>query len=183
MEVWDKRLERVTTALAYFACAIVALVFTMIVVDVLVRAGCTASYNLFGDDYACSPPSFTLAVVEYSLLWFAMSAAPYLVRQRGHVTIEAVVSIVPDAVARMMAKIVYAVCFAISLLFAYYSMELFLETFESQEPDVRGIDMPYWLLFLPMPFGFFLVAMEFLRYLIGPASYYSYDLGEVKDEL
>jgi len=27
------------------------------------------------------------------------------------------------------------------------------------------------------------VAMEFLRYLIGPASYYSYDLGEVKDDL
>ncbi len=143
MEALDKRLERVTTALAYFACAIVTLIFTMIVIDVSVRAGCTASYILFGDDYACSPPSFTLAVVEYSLLWFAMSAAPYLVRHRGHVTIEAVVSIVPHAVARMMAKIVYAVCFTISLLFAYYSIELFLETFESQEPDVRGIDMPY----------------------------------------
>lgn len=183
MEAWDKSLERVTTALAHFACAIVTLIFTMIVVDVLVRAGCTASYNLFGDDYACSPPSFTLAVVEYALLWFAMSAAPYLVRYRGHVTIEAVVSVLPDAVRRVMAKIVYAVCVTISLLFAYYSMELFLETFESQEPDVRGIDMPYWLLFLPMPIGFFLIALEFLRYLIGPASYYSYDLGEVKDDL
>ena len=50
MEAFDKRLGRVTTALAYFACAIVALVFTMIVVDVSVRAGCTASYNLFGED-------------------------------------------------------------------------------------------------------------------------------------
>lgn len=183
MEAFDKGLERVTTALAYFACAIVTLIFTMIVIDVSVRAGCTASYNLFGDDYACSPPSFTLAVVEYALLWFAILAAPYLVRQRGHVTIEAVVSILPDAVRRVMAKIVYTVCVAISLLFAYFSMELFLETFESQEPDVRGIDMPYWLLFLPMPFGFFLMAMEFVRYLIGVASYYSYDLGEVKDEL
>lgn len=183
MEAFDKSLERVTTALAYFACAIVTCIFTMIVIDVAVRAGCTVSFKLFGDDYACSPPSFTLAVVEYALLWFAMSCAPYLVRHRGHVTIEALVSVVPGGVRRVMAKIVYAVCVTVSLLFAYYSMELFLEAFESQEQDLRGIDMPYWTLFFPMPFAFFFIALEFLRYLIGPVSYYSYDLGEVKDDL
>ena len=58
MEALDKSLERVTTALAYFACAIVTLIFSMIVIDVSVRAACTASFKLFGDDYACSPPSF-----------------------------------------------------------------------------------------------------------------------------
>ena len=179
----DRILERVTTALAYFACAIVTLIFSMIVIDVSVRAGCTASYNLFGDDYACSPPSFTLAVVEYALLWFAMSCAPYLVRHRGHVTIEALVSVVPAQVQRVMAKTVYLVCFTISLMFAYYSTELFFEAFESQEQDLRGIDMPYWTLFFPMPIAFFLIALEFLRYLIGPASYYSYDRGEIKDDL
>jgi len=68
-------------------------------------------------------------------------------------------------------------------LFAYYSLELFLEAWESQEPDVRGIDMPYWTLFLPMPICFLLVALEFSRYLIGIDSYYSYDLGEVKDSV
>ena len=183
MEALDKSLERVTTALAHFACAIVALIFSMIVIDVSVRAGCTASFRLFGDDYACSPPSFTLAVVEYALLWFCMSCAPYLVRHRGHVTIEALISVVPDRVRRVMAKIVYTVCVTISLLFAYFSMELFLEAFNSQEQDLRGIDMPYWTLFFPMPIAFFLIALEFLRYLIGPASYYSYDLGEVKDDL
>jgi C4-dicarboxylate transporter DctQ subunit len=48
---------------------------------------------------------------------------------------------------------------------------------------VRGIDMPYWSLFLPMPICFLLVALEFARYLIGIDSYYSYDLGEVKDSV
>ncbi len=155
----------------------------MIVTDVMVRALCTASYRMFGDDYACSPPSFTLAVVEYALLWFAMSCAPYLVRNRGHVTIEAVVSVVPNMVRWVMAKIVYVVCMSVALIFTWYSGELLLEAFFSQEQDLRGIDMPYWTLFLPMPFCFFLVALEFLRYLIGPASYYSYDLGEIKDDL
>ncbi len=41
--------------------------------------------------------------------------------------------------------------------------------------------MPYWLLFLPMPFAFLLIGLEFFMYLAGLRTYYSYDLGEVKD--
>ncbi len=164
-------LEQVTTALAYFACAIVACVFVMIVTDVSMRS------------MGISPPPFTLSVVEYSLLYFAMCCAPYLVRHKGHVTIEALVSVLPVVIRVILAKIVYFACVCVALLFAYYSLELFLEAWESQEPDVRGIDMPYWTLFLPMPLCFLLVALEFVRYLIGIDSYYSYDLGEVKDSV
>ncbi len=167
----DKALEQVTTALAYFACAIVACVFVMIVTDVSMRS------------MGISPPPFTLSVVEYSLLYFAMCCAPYLVRHKGHVTIEALVSVLPVVIRVILAKIVYFACVCVALLFAYYSLELFLEAWESQEPDVRGIDMPYWTLFLPMPLCFLLVALEFVRYLIGIDSYYSYDLGEVKDSV
>ena len=160
-----------TTALAYFACAIVTCVFVMIVTDVSMRS------------LGISPPPFTLSVVEYSLLYFAMCCAPYLVRHKGHVTIEALVSVLPVVIRVILAKIVYFACVCVALLFAYYSLELFLEAWESQEPDVRGIDMPYWTLFLPMPLCFLLVALEFVRYLIGIDSYYSYDLGEVKDSV
>lgn len=171
MRALDRLLERVTTALAVVACAIVACIFSMIVIDVSIRT------------MGFTPPSFTLAVVEYSLLYFAMSAAPYLVRHRGHVTIEALVTVLPAPLRRALAKLVYAVCMAVALLFAYYSGELFVEAFVSQELDLRGIDMPYWTLFLPMPFCFVLVALEFLRYLVGAASMYSYDLGEVRDSV
>lgn len=164
-------MEQVTTALAYFACVIVACIFVNIVIDVSMRT------------LGFTPPSFTLSVVEYALLYFAMLSAPYLVRHKGHVTIEALVSVLPSAVQKFLAKLVYIACISVSLLFAYYSWELFLEAWISQEPDVRGIDMPYWTLFLPMPLCFSLVALEFARYLIGIDSYYSYDLGEVKDSV
>ena len=111
-------------ALAGFACAIVTCIFTMIVIDVAVRMGCTMLYRVSGGTTSCSPPSFTLAVVEYALLWFAMCSAPWLVRQRGHVIIEAVVSVLPNLVRRAMAKIVYFVCLCASLLFVYYSAAL-----------------------------------------------------------
>ena len=145
--------------------------FVMIVANVTIR------------ELGFTPPSFTLPVVEYGLLYFAMCSAPYLVRHRGHVTIEALVSVMPSSLRRILAKLVYAGCLCVALLFAYYSLELLLEAWESQQPDVRGVDMPYWTLFLPMPLCFLLVGLELLRYLIGPASYYSYDLGEVRDSV
>jgi hypothetical protein len=57
-----------------------------------------------------------------------------------------------------------------------------LGSLATRDVDVRGVDMPYWTLFLPMPLGFLLVALEFLRYLIGPYSYYTYDLRQVRDD-
>jgi C4-dicarboxylate transporter DctQ subunit len=170
-ELFDRTLGKVTNALAYGACAIVTVIFTMIVIDVSIRS------------MGFTPPSFTLAVVEYALLYFAMFCAPYLVRNRGHVVIEALVTQLPHLVRTVLAKIVYLVCMCVSLLFAYYSWILEYEALQSGDVDVRGIDMPYWILFLPMTLCFILVALEFLRYLISSHSYYSYDLSEVRDDV
>ena len=45
------------------------------------------------------------------------------------------------------------------------------------ELDLRSIDMPKWLLFVPFPLGFSLVAIEFGRYLVGIDSYYAGKVG------
>ncbi len=110
-----------------------------------------------------------------------MCSAPWLVRERGHVAIEALVSVLSNVVRQPLAKLVYLVCGSVSILFAWFSLELFWEAWVTGEEDVRGVDMPYWLLFLPMPFAFLLAGLEFFMYLAGLRSYYSYDLGEVKD--
>lgn len=158
-------------ALSWVACAIIPCMFTMITIDVLIRtAGVT-------------PPLWTSSVVEYGLLYLAMCSAPWLARQRGHVAIEALVSVMAPAVRQPLAKVVYLVCGVASILFAWFSLELFWEAWVSGEEDVRGVDMPYWVLFIPMPISFLLLGLEFFMYLIGLRSYYSYDLGQVKDEL
>ena len=52
-----------------------------------------------------------------------------------------------------------------------------VETIGSQELDIRSIDMPKWILFVPFPLGFTLVAIEFLRYLLGYDTYYTNTIG------
>jgi TRAP-type C4-dicarboxylate transport system permease small subunit len=169
MDAFDKALGKSVTALAYVACAVIPCLFTMIVIDVSIRM---MGYN---------PPLFTSSVVEYALLYIAMFAAPWLVREKGHVSIEAVITQLPAPMQRFLAKFVYLVCMLASILFSYFSWQLLLDAWESGQIDMRGVDMPYWAQFLPMFIGFVFISLEFLMYLIGRRHYYSYDLGDVKD--
>jgi C4-dicarboxylate transporter DctQ subunit len=171
MEAFDKAVGRVSTALAYLACAVIPCMFSMIVIDVSMRT------------VGVSPPLFTSSIVEYALLYVAMFSAPWLVREKGHVAIEALLTISPVIVRRVLAFVVYLVCTLASLLFAWFSWQLFMDAADSGQLDIRGVDMPYWAQFLPMFIGFGLVALEFLFYLLGRRHYYSYDLGELKDSV
>ena len=129
--------------------------FLLIVIDVTIR-----SLNF-------SPPAFTIAVVEYILLYFTILAAPWLVRIKGHVFIDAVTQFLPAVVKKIVAKIAYALCIFSSLVFCYFSAQLLVDAYVGGIVDVRGIDMPQWALYLPMPIGFLMVAIEFGRYLVG----------------
>lgn len=171
LEAFDRGLGRAVGVLVWIACALIPCIFTMIVIDVSIRT------------VGLRPPLFTSTVVEYALLYVAMFSAPWLVREKGHVAIEAVVSHLPPSIREPLAKAVYLVCAVLGFYFAYLSVELFIEAIQTGNLDVRGIDMPYWLQFLPMPFGYGLVGLEFLMYLAGLRHYYTYDLGEVKDSV
>ena len=120
--------------------------FIMIVVDVMMRIT------------GFSPPAFTIAVVEYILLYFTMLAAPWLVRIKGHVFIDAVTQFFPPLIKKVVAKLVYALCICSASIFCYFSASL------------------------PMPICFSLVAVEFFRFLIGIDDMYG-DRTDVKEAM
>ena len=109
----------------------------------------------------------THGLVEYGLLWFTMLAAPWLARIKGHVFIDAVTQLLPGAARNVLAKFSYCVVIVGCCAMTYYSVELLFEAFENEALDDRGADFWLWSLYLPMPFGFGLVAIEFLRFLTG----------------
>lgn len=151
--------------LAVVAGVMLAFVFVGIIADVAVR---TAGYNAI---------QWYSALAEYSLLFSTMLAAPWLVRLKGHVVVESLTLAMPEAVQRVMAKVVYLLCIALSLLFVHYGLVEMVEALGSGELDLRSIDMPKWILFIPFPLGFSLIAVEFTRYLLGVDSYYSGKVG------
>lgn len=150
----------VVVALAWLAGAIIAAAFVLIVVDVTIRT------------LGFAPPSFTLASIEYGLLYIAMLTAPRLVRLKTHVYIDAVTSHLPVPVRRVVEKLAYVICIVTALTVAYFASVLLIEAIQSGNYEERGIDIPLWLLYLPLPIGLVLVAIEFARYLFGADSLY-----------
>ena len=151
--------------LAIISGLMLAVILAGIVVDVTIR---TVGYNSL---------QWYSAIAEYCLLFSTMLAAPWLVRQKGHVVVESLYIAMPPKARAIMAKFAYLVCIGLSLLFAYYGLVEMVEAIGTKELDIRSIDLPKWILFIPFPLGFTLVAIEFLRYLLGYDTYYSNTIG------
>lgn len=142
------------SGLAGLAGLIIGAVCLVIVYDVAAR-------NLGGQ-----PPASTVALTEYALLYFTMGAAPWLVRQRGHIVVEVFVSKMGLSVKRFLRVATLLLCVTVSIAIAVLASLLALEAISRGEIEVRSLDTPRWVLFLPIAVGFLLMAAEFLRLLV-----------------
>ena len=147
-------------ASAVVAGALVVFIFAAIFVDVTVHA------------FGLQPPAWAASAIEYSMLYLTMLAAPWLVRKRAHIVIDVVRSQVSEAAQRTLEHIVYAIAIVTCLILAYYGAELTVTTYERGDLDIRSVDMPRWLLYAPMPAGFLLLGIEFVRLLFVADSLY-----------
>lgn len=141
--------------LAVIAGAMLACVFVMIVYDVSVR---TLGYQ---------PPAHTSALSEYAMLYMTLLAAPWVLRNKGHVFVEFLASSLPDRVRLFLRRSIYALCILVCLGVAYYGAVAGLDYWTRGEQDIRSIVIPKWVIYAPLPVGFLLCAIEFSRFLFG----------------
>lgn len=155
MEALGKAHLQLLILLKNIASVIIFISFVLIVLDV--------ALIMFG----YSGREATMGLVEYGLLWFTMLAAPWLARIKGHVYIDALTEFFNPAVQQVAAKLAYVVAIAGASISGWFSVDLWWEAYSTEMIDERGVELMQWWLYAPMPIGFFLVAIEFLRYLIG----------------
>jgi len=153
--------DRLIAVLAVLAGAAIAAAFLLIIFDVGVRtAGLRA-------------PAFISAAVEYILLYFTLLSAPYLVRQKSHVVIDALVTRLSGRARWAAEKLVYLICIMTALTFAYIGLDLFVDAVRDGRSEERSIDVPLWIGYAALAPAFSLVAIEFARLLIGRDSLYT----------
>ncbi|MEL6128072.1 MAG: TRAP transporter small permease [Pseudomonadota bacterium] len=113
------------------------------------------------------PFAWLFTSAEYGLLYMTMLGAPWLVREKGHVHIELVTAALPETLRRVVSRIVAAACVAVSLILAWYGLELFLTNIERNDYDVRAYFFPRWMLTITFPIAFSVMAIEFSRFVFG----------------
>ena len=145
--------DRLINGLATGAGLLIAAVCLLIAWDVIAR------------NTGLPPPASTVALTEYALLYFTMAAAPWLVRQRGHIVVEILYQHYPPIVRRWMDRAILGFCTLVCVGITILAVLLMFEAMRLGEIDVRSMDTPRWMLFAPLVVGFSLMATEFGRLL------------------
>ena len=147
--------RRLLEALAAVAGVMLAALAVAIVGDVVLR-------NL-----GLQPPAHTFTLTEYSLLYLTMLAAPWLVREKGHVYIELLTAALSPRARFWLTRVVYALCVLNCGLIFWFGLEVTIVHYQREVIDVRSFDMPRWLLTASIPLSFGLMTIEFARFLLG----------------
>lgn len=153
-----RALDRVCGGLATLAAAGLAAIAGGIVFQASARSlGFSGSSHVF---------TFT----EFGLLYIAMFASPWLVAERGHVFIELLAAAVPARARGALWRGVAGLSVVICAVLAWYTGEATLRAWALGDTVMRSLDMPRWLLLGAMPLCFGLMAAQFVRFAVGPAT-------------
>ena len=148
-----KSYDAVIYGMAFIAAFLMAAMMVVITLDVVLR-------NL---GYQSSAHFFTFT--EYALLIVPCLGAPWLAREKGHIYVEIVLNGLPPRGKRAMTAAIGLFCIAVCLVIAWYGFEVAWRDFVQNEKDVRSMDWPRWMVVGWIPVSFFLMAVEFARFL------------------
>ena len=116
--------------------------------------------------------TWAISASEYSLLYITFLAMPWLVRNKGHVFVVFLRALFPAAIQRLLEKLVYLTCIRLCVYPAWVAGSLMVTAWQKGSFESRTFDLPKWAIYLPICIGFGLSALEWLRFLITPASIY-----------
>jgi len=166
MRALAKAYDLLLLGMAVAAGLLMVAIMAFIVTDVALRnLGTQSSAHLF---------TFN----EYALLLVPLLGSPWLVREKGHIYIELVLSQMPAAVQRMQIRLITIACIVVCLVLAWYGAEVTVKDWVQNEKDVRSLDMPRWMLMAFMPLCFGMMAVEFGRFLARGESIYGAIAGQ-----
>lgn len=151
---WVDRLSIACAAVAAVMLGLAALVITWSVI-----------YRAMG--------ASTYWEIEFSVYMMVASlflASPYTLRTKGHVGVDLISHYLPPRPARWLEVVVAVVGLAIVVYLAVVGWEQMLESFAKGEHTESTWAPPKWPLYLTMPVGFGLTALQYLAEMMRPAT-------------
>lgn len=138
---------------ALFGIAIGAII-AMICLDVALR------------DFSLGSLPWLIELSEYMLYAGTFLAAPWVLRQGNHVRVDMLFVALPRRLAVRLEQAMDVVGFVVSLVLLYYGSAVVADAWRNDMIAYKTWYVPEWLLFLAIPVGALLLAIEFvLRFL------------------
>lgn len=144
-------LDTLEDALALLAA--VLLVFTVVFVPIDV--GSRYFFN--------APLTWVFEITEYILLIMPCLGMAWLARGNGHVAIDIVTSRLGDRHRALLSGITAIVVALVCAFVAWWGTIVTLQSFQAKAIIENVLQTPQWLIYIAIPVGFALCALEFVR--------------------
>ena len=141
---------RLLDALVSLACLLLLLMTVMIGADVVSR-------NLGGGGVAVSNE-----LSEDILYLMTLLAAPWLLRQGQHIRVDIILRTLPVRVAWLLEWLGDIVGLFCCLYFVWYGYLITRASYDAGSINIKTLVTPEWWTLAPLPFGFALLAVEFV---------------------
>lgn len=132
----------------------------LIVLDVLL-----VSFGTFARFFFNFSRGELIEITEYTLLWITFLGTTWLLRERGHVTIELIVSRISTAKREKLHLIILVTSALLIGILLIYSVRVLLFDLMTKYHLAGVLRPPKWPIEIIIPIGFLLMLLEILRQL------------------
>lgn len=108
-----------------------------------------------------------IEVSEYSLPLATFLVAPWLLSRSEHVRLDTLITALPPAAGRALGRIADGVGLTICVVFVVYGAKAIASSAQQGSMVIKAIVFPEWWLYAPVPVCFALLAIEFVRRMLG----------------
>ncbi|HEY2981763.1 MAG TPA: TRAP transporter small permease [Anaerolineales bacterium] len=121
------------------------------------------AYEVIMRSMGFRPPVWPETISEFTLLYATVLAAPWVLRRAEHVQVTTLIAVFAPRIRAALARIVSFIGMVICMVVAWYALRV---TLTAQGLEIRSFEMPKWIVYAPLPLGFFLLAIEFARHML-----------------
>jgi TRAP-type C4-dicarboxylate transport system permease small subunit len=149
MKKFVRTVDRISDACAVVAALMLALAMLIITWMVLYRAMGNSTY-------------WETELAIYLIISAVMMGSPYCLKTRGHIGVDLISEFLSQRWRARLAKGIALAGLAVCLYLAWKGLGLTLESFEKNEHSGSTWNPPRWPLFLTMPVGLGLTALQYV---------------------
>lgn len=151
MEFFNRSLDRVEDVLAFIAAGMIVFTIVFVPIDV-------GSRYFFG-----APVTWVYEITEYILLIVPCLGMAWLARKDGHVVIDVLTSRLGPKTRKRLEAGMYAMVALSCAFIGWWGAVVTLEMFQKNAIIENVLQTPQWLIYVSIPVGFALSALEFAR--------------------
>ena len=109
------------------------------------------------------PLMWTVEISEYLQLYVAFLSAAWVLRQDGHVKLEIFTGMLGMRAQTVFFYISNSLGFAAVFIIMCFSGIVTYEQFVLQTPVIKSLEIPKWIVLIPIPAGCLFLSLEFIR--------------------